>query len=83
MCLQDSQRKGRKSSWPQYSNSQRAPIASRSLSVSIWVKDCCWSPFPLGFWPEENERGGDIIAGSLSDCIEQRNEEQKWYQEQI
>ena len=56
VCLQDSQRNGRKSSWWQYSSSQRAPMDSRSRSRSIWVKDCCWSS-PLG-----NERGGDMIA---------------------
>lgn len=38
MLWQDSQRKGRKSSWPQYSYWQWRPIDSRSVSA-ICVKD--------------------------------------------
>lgn len=58
--LQDSQRKGRKSSWWQYSNWQLRPIASRSWS-GIWLND---SGF---FWSESD--GVCLIVTVIGDIV--------------
>lgn len=57
MRRQDSQRKGRKSSCPQYSYWQWRPIDSRSVSA-IWVKDSSWLD---GLRPFDTVTGGMAV----------------------